>query len=105
MWARRVHPLKPIMHIAYFPPISRKFINFLPPIFTKTINFPVFCNLRLFCLIYFLLACPYFDHEAFMPHTLHVLDASDGGRGWMSPSGSATSIYLSDIFLVFGSLL
>jgi len=46
------------MHI---PPISAKFINFHP----------------YFCYLSFL-GFPYFDHDAFTHHALHVLDS----RGW-----------------------
>jgi len=35
-------------------------------------------NLHVFCLIYFFYF-PYFDHDAFTHHALHVLDAP-GGR-------------------------
>jgi len=55
--------IESIMHIAYFSPISTKFIHF-----------PYFCKIYFFCLIY--VSCsPYFDHEAFMHHALQVLDA------------------------------
>ena len=46
------------MHFPLFqiPPISRVFLHSLLSVF----SFP-----------------PYFDHDAFMHHTMHVLDASD----------------------------
>src|SRR6218665_941321 len=68
-------PLKPMMHTAFSPnfdkiykcpPICAKFIHFAP--ISVKFTFSWF-NLR---LIGFL---PYFDHNAFMHHALHVLDA------------------------------
>src|SRR6218665_625307 len=56
-------PFKAMMHIAYSP-YFRKMYKF-PPILFK---FPYFY------LIYFF-SSPYFDHDAFMHHALHVLDA------------------------------
>jgi len=62
--------VSPYFHKIYkLPHVSAKFIHFA--------LFPQ--NLRRFGLIYvFLLPPPCFDHEAFMHHALHVLDASAG---------------------------
>ena len=67
----------------YFPPT---FTNF-PPVFEK-----------LTCFLYTLMCSsfpPYFDHDAFMHHTMHVLDAPvyripsgvAGGAGGRAPPG------------------
>ena len=73
---RRASPTKPTMHLAYSPyfdkivnlPISANFFNFLH-IFVQFTSFGL--NLRFF-------GFPYFDHDAFTHHTLHVLDAPAG---------------------------
>ena len=70
-------PLKPKMHIEYFPYLE-KIYKSQPPISTKCINFPIFLfilrgflpNLRFFASLYF-------DHDAFLHNALHVLDAPD----------------------------
>src|SRR6218665_1137516 len=58
----RLHPwrpsLKPIMRIAYSPNFSQ--IYKFPPLFSVFLTF---------------LASSYFDHDAFMHHALHILDA------------------------------
>src|SRR6218665_497206 len=63
-----------------------------PPIFTKALYFPLFrkiyyfppifptfslisSNLHVFCMLYVILSSPYFDHDAFMHQTMHILDA------------------------------
>src|SRR6218665_595668 len=77
---RGVHPLKPIMHIAYSPylDISTKFLNFaLFP--QKLYTSPYFRKMYVFCLIC-VFAAPYFDHNVFMHHALHVLAASGHRR-------------------------
>ena len=63
-----VHPPKPIMH---FPPLSEHLsesvenVHNFPTIFVKFL-----CVLPHLCIF----ASPYFDHDAFMHHTIHVLD-------------------------------
>ena len=59
------------------PSISAKFINF-PIHFHKIYKFPLFSfnSHLLFTLGFF--ASTYFDHDAFMHHALHILDAP----GW-----------------------
>src|SRR6218665_491680 len=62
-----VHPPKPMMHIElspYFPKICNS------PIFAEFMHFPLFSfNLRFFFF------SPYFDHDAFMHHASHILNA------------------------------
>jgi len=72
-------PPKSMMHILYLPlfPISKKILNF-PPISKKFLNFPpIFVQFTFFWLNLRLFASPYFDHDAFMCHALHALDALD----------------------------
>jgi len=70
-------PTKPMMHIAYFPsPYFNKIYNF-PLFWQNLLIFPYFRSIDIFCLIYVFLLPPYFDHDAFMHHALHVLDTSD----------------------------
>ena len=57
------HPPKLTKIIRLFPPYFHKF----PPVFKKFITF-----LHALCVI----SPPYFDHDAFMHHPMHVLDAS-----------------------------
>jgi len=60
-----VHPPKSMTHILY-----------IPPIYTKFINSPIFDKFRIFVeFTYF--ASPYFDHDAFIHHALHVLNVPD----------------------------
>src|SRR6218665_3233791 len=66
-------PHKPVKNI---PPSSRKYRN--SPLFPQNLEmFPLFSfNLRFLLNLHFL--CyhpPYFDHNAFVHHTLHVLNA------------------------------
>jgi len=66
---RDVHLPKPIMHIAYSSYFHK--ICKIPPITAKFINFPmIFIQFTFF-------ASPYFDHDAFTHHALHVMDAPD----------------------------
>ena len=53
-----------------------------PPVLEKQSLFPFFLNsqlfsldLSVFCITLAFISSPYFDHDAFMHHTLHVLDA------------------------------
>ena len=47
-----------------------------PPIFAKCLHFPLCSfNFRFLASFKFFLASSYFDHDAFMHHALHVLDA------------------------------
>src|SRR6218665_1205187 len=67
----------PIMHIAYYSPYFHKMYKF-PNISAKCLHFFQFPqNLDFFLNLRFL-ACLYFDHDAFMPHTLHVLNSPGG---------------------------
>src|SRR6218665_265660 len=55
-----------------FPPISRKLL--FSPYFYKFA--PLFSgNLRAFYILYVCFVLPYFDHDAFMLHTMRILDA------------------------------
>ena len=57
-----------------FPPISTKL--FFPPTFK---NSPLFSeNLRAIYILCVFFVSPYFCHDAFMHHTMHVLDAPGG---------------------------
>ena len=61
-----------MMHIEF--PYLHKICEF-PPFFGKILKSPLFSfNLGFFGLIY-AFYFPYFDHDAFMQHALHVLDA------------------------------
>src|SRR6218665_2500259 len=54
-----------------FPPASRKLL--FPPTFS---NVPLFSkNSRVFYMLYVYFVSPYFAHDAFMHHTMHVMDA------------------------------
>ena len=68
----RPSPLKLMLHIE-FPLISTKCINFLL-ISAKFVNFPLFSfNLRVFLPnLRFVVAPLYFDHDAFMHHTIDI---------------------------------
>ena len=61
------------MHIENSP-ISKKIINF-PPIVAKCINFPYIHSNYVFLPNLHFFASPYFDHDAFMRHALHMLDS------------------------------
>ena len=73
----------PMIHIADSSlflknsPISKKI--FLLIILSKNFNFPYFCSIYVFCPnlpfwpIFRFFASPYFGHDAFMQHALHVL--------------------------------
>src|SRR6218665_2920037 len=87
---------KPMMHFPYFavPPSSENFRvweNFplfsqngtFPPVSENLVfspafqNFPLISfNLPVLNVLYVFFVSPYFDHDAFMHHTVHVLDAS-----------------------------
>ena len=66
-----VHPNTSMMYIVDSP-YFHKIYKF--PYFSKIYKFPYFRSIYCFCLIY--VFPPYFDHDAFMHHALHVLDAS-----------------------------
>src|SRR6218665_3358965 len=69
---RGIHPSNPMMRIVYSPYFQK--IYKFSPISAKFIHFPLFPqNLRYF-------ASPHFDHDAFMHHVLHVLDAPVTGQ-------------------------
>jgi len=78
-------PLKPMMHIS---PLSQWSI--VSPISTKFIYFPYFCSIYIFGLIFLYFTPAYFDHDVFMQHSLHVLDApaweglTEAWRRWSS---------------------
>jgi len=59
---------KSMIHIAYSPYYTKM---------TKFINSPYFRSIYVFCLIYVFDFPLFFNHDAFMHHSLHVLDASD----------------------------
>src|SRR6218665_2972410 len=64
-----ISPLFSLFH--YISPISEKLL--FPPTFT---NFPLISlNLRVFYILSVFFVSPYFDHDAFMHHTMHTLDA------------------------------
>src|SRR6218665_459629 len=68
---------RPMMHIAYFPLISTKCLNFFP-YFCKIYKFPNFRSIGVFMLN--LRFCfPYFDHDAFRHRAIHV-----GGHPFMT---------------------
>src|SRR6218665_126411 len=55
-----------------FPPVSRKLL--FPPYFQKFS--PLFSkNSPAFYILFVYFVSPYFDHDAFMHHPMHVLDA------------------------------
>ena len=65
---------KPMMHIIIaYSPYFHKIYKFSPN-FRKIYKFPLFS----FSLSFF--SSPNFDHDAFMHHALHILDAS--GATW-----------------------
>ena len=67
-------PPKPMMHIAYSPYFYN--IYKFHPYFRKMYTFPpISAKFMFFCLVYVFFIPPYFDHDAFMHHALHVLDA------------------------------
>src|SRR6218665_1870370 len=64
-------PIFPVS--GHFPPVSRKLLS--PPYFSK---FPSLCFRKIHLLFTYFLCIsftPYFDHDAFMHHLMHVLDA------------------------------
>src|SRR6218665_1890433 len=65
------HPIFPVS--VHFPPCFAKIIIYFPP--TLKNSSPVFekftCFLYNLCVFRF----PYFDHDAFMHHPMHVLEA------------------------------
>jgi len=71
-----------------FPPCFRCFSTF-PPYFEKNYPFlPTFANIlpwfrkfTCFDILYVFFVSPYFDYDAFMHHTMHVLDAPGCGVG------------------------
>jgi len=63
-------PISPVL--AHIPPISGIFS--FPPIFAK-ISLPDFVKLTCFYILYMYFVSSYFYHDAFMHHTMHVLDA------------------------------
>jgi len=66
----RIFPL--FFLLQYISPCFAKIIIFTPT-FTKL---PLFSkNSRVFYMLYVYFVSPYFDHDAFMHHTMHVLDA------------------------------
>ena len=71
----RISPLFRCFSTFPLPPVSRKL--FFPPTFT---NFPP-CLGKFTCILHNLrVFSPYFDHDVFMHHTMHVLDAPDSRR-------------------------
>jgi len=54
-----------------FPPVSRKLL--FPPYFEKFP--PLYKNSPAFYILYVYFVSPYFDHDAFMHHPMHVLNA------------------------------
>src|SRR6218665_1165082 len=61
--------------LEHFPSDSRKFI--IPPLFPKFS--PLFSkHSTAFYILYVYFPPPYFDHDAFMHHPMHVLDAPGG---------------------------
>ena len=75
-------------HILNFPPIF-PVISTFPSCFAKIIIFPYFYKFHppvidkftsFFYILYVYFVPPYFDHDAFMHHPMHVLDAL-GGKG------------------------
>jgi len=82
-WTRGVHPPKSMMHIAYSPYFNK--IYKFPPLFPLKMFqfFPYLSSIYVFFLNLPFLLAPYFDHDAFMHHALHVLDAS---VSWTAPA-------------------
>src|SRR6218665_3066713 len=70
---RGVHPPKRMMHIAYSPHFHKiyKFLLYFHKIYT----FPPISTKFTFLGLIYVFCFPYFDHDAFMHHTLHILDA------------------------------
>ena len=71
----RISPLFSLFQ--YISPISLCFKKYsFPPIFT---NFPLFSEnyLRVFYILYVFFVSPYFYHDAFMHHTMDVLEAPE----------------------------
>ena len=58
----------------YISPYLEKKLFFLP--YFKKFSLPVFAKFTCFLHTLGFLVSPYFYHEAFMHHTMHVLDAS-----------------------------
>jgi len=77
-----------------FPPYFRYF-NTFPPVFRKISHFslyiykfpPDFVKFTRFFYILCVFDSPYFHHDAFMQHTMHVLDAPEGGKGNAKDNG------------------
>jgi len=69
---RGIHPPKPMMHIVYSLYFPKKCF----PLFPQNLYiFPYISAKFMFLgLIYGFLLPPYFDHDAFMHHALHVPD-------------------------------
>jgi len=80
--ARDIHSPKPMMHVAYSPYFHK--IYKFPYISVKFINFFLFSYNLLFCFIHVFFAPPYFDHDAFTHHALHILDASAHSRYYIN---------------------
>jgi len=75
------HPPKFLM--TFFLVIDRKFrisplFSNFHLIFPSSVHFPIcFRKLTCFYMLYMYFVSPYFDHDAFMHHTMRVLDASE----------------------------
>jgi len=66
-------------HISYFPKFPK---NVNSPLFSQKLQIPpIFVQFTFFWFNLRFIASPYFDHDAFMYHFLHVLDAPDE-VGW-----------------------
>src|SRR6218665_205931 len=80
-----------MMHIAYSSFISAKFIN--SPYFRKIYKFPLYFVQFTFCLLNLhFFASPYFDHDTFTHHALHLLDAPASLIPKQKPKLSITSV-------------
>lgn len=74
-----------MIYIAYSPIIAYN------PYFHKSYKSPPYFHLiHVFCWIYFF-AFPLFDHDAFMHHPLHVLDASEPWDGRVNGTAAGTN--------------
>jgi len=75
----RISPLLSLFRYI-FPPVSRKL--FFPPYFNK---FSLcFTQIHLLYTCFTCIFPPYFDHDAFKHHPMHVLDAPDHTSGVMT---------------------
>src|SRR6218665_3138158 len=63
-----------------FPPISQKIL--FPPKCTLKLFPPVFFKFTCVYILYMYFVSPYFDHDAFMNHTIHILNAPADYRRW-----------------------